>query len=88
MNPDTEDIASQVLQERCGRWTTVELTENRSFRVFDIAWGRDMGDAFDHITTNISPGPKELHSMDFFFTSDVIRIIDSETGAVLFQNEN
>lgn len=88
MKPGTEDRASKILQERCGLWTVVELTENRSFRVFDIAWGRDMGDEFDHITTNISPGPKEPHSIDFFFTSDVIRIVDAETGAILFRNEN
>jgi hypothetical protein len=87
MTPESEDRASKVLQERCGRWTVVELTENRTFRVFDIAWGRDMGDEFDHITTNTSPGPKEPHAIDFFFTSDVLRIVDPETGAVLFSNE-
>ena len=87
MKPETEDRASRILQERSGRWTLVELTGNRSFRVFDVAWGRDMGDEFDHITTNISPGPKEPHSLDFFFTSDVLKIIDPESGDVLFQNE-
>ena len=87
MKPDTEDRASKVLQERCGRWTLVELTEGRTFRVFDVAWGRDMGDEFDHITSNISPGPKEPHSIDFFFTSDVIRITDPQSGTVLFSRE-
>lgn len=87
MSPDTEDRAAKTLQERCGRWTIVELTEERRFQVFDVAWGRDMGDTIDHITTNISPGPKEPHSIDFFFTSDVIRIVDPVSGEVLYQNE-
>ena len=84
MTPEPEDRASQILQQRCGKWTLVELTENRRLHVFDVAWGRDQDDVCDHITTNISPGPKEQHSVDFFFTCDVLRIVDPASGSVLF----
>ena len=46
-----------------------------------------MGDEFDHVTTNISPGPTSEHTIDFFFTSEVARIEDAETGEILFEYE-
>ena len=75
-----------ILRQRCGRWTEVELTSGQQVRVFDIAWGRDTSADFDHLTTNISPGPSSDSALapDFFHTSDVAFIRDPETRAILF----
>lgn len=87
MYPSDDDKVTSILKERCGVWSIVELRDGKRFRVFDIAWGRDMGDEHDHITTNISPGPPEGAPFDFFFTSNVVRIIDETTETVLFQRD-
>jgi hypothetical protein len=87
MSLSRKDTVSLLLQRRCGEWSLVELRDGRRLRVFDIAWGRDMGDEIDHITTNISPGPPGEHGIDFFFTSEVARIEDEATGKVLFEYE-
>ena len=51
--------------------------------VWDVAWGRDIGDDFDHVTSNVSPGPATEHTIDFFFTNEIVGIIP-DTGATLF----
>ncbi len=71
---------------RCGQWTLVELCDGRQLQIFDIAWGRDSGADFDHITTNVSPGPSEDHTIDFFHTSEVAFMTDPSTGKILFTN--
>jgi hypothetical protein len=81
------DAVSLILQKHCGNWSLVELQSGQKLRVFDIAWGRDLGNEFDHITTNISPGPSDDHTIDFFFTSEVVRVEDEATGRVLFEHE-
>jgi hypothetical protein len=86
VTPSNGETVSRILQERCGQWSLVELRDGRRFRVFDIAWGRDIGDEFDHVTTNVSPGPSGEHTIDFFFTSEVGRIEEEETGRVLFEH--
>jgi hypothetical protein len=87
MTPAEGDTVSRILQERCGQWSVVHLFDGHCHRVFDIGWGRDMGDDYDHVTTNVSPGPSGEHTVDFFFTSDVARIEDAATGEILFQCE-
>lgn len=83
---EARDTVSDILQTHAGRWATVLLTEERSIRVLNVAWGRDMGARHDHITTNISPEPKEPHTIDFFLTAEVLRISDEESGEILFRN--
>jgi hypothetical protein len=82
--PDEGNAILRILRERCGKWTVAELHDGRCCRVFDIAWGRDIAAEFDHITTNISPGPGGNPIIDFFHTSDVALLRDEETGATLF----
>lgn len=67
-----------LLLERDGRWTEVELHDGHRLRVLNIAWGYDEGDEYAHVTTNCSPSPGRRVPMDFFFTSDVARVIDPE----------
>jgi hypothetical protein len=84
MTPEEGKTILRILRERCGKWTVAELHAGRSCRVFDIAWGRDIASEFDHITTNISPGPGGDPIIDYFYTSDVALLRDEETGGILF----
>jgi hypothetical protein len=63
---------------------TVELRDGRRVRVHNVAWGQDLGDPEYHITTNISPAPSAAHCIDVFSTADVLRIVDAQTQAILF----
>jgi hypothetical protein len=87
MTPQDGQTVSRILQERCGIWSLVDLTEERRIRVLNIAWGRDIGADFDHITTNISPKTQGKNTIDFFHASEVVRISDGETGKVLFPQD-
>jgi hypothetical protein len=82
--PAEGETILKILRERCGKWTFVELHDGRRCRVFDIVWGRDIAADFDHITTNISPGPGGKPIIDFFHTSNVALLRDVETGDILF----
>ena len=84
MTPHQAEAVTSILRARCGQWTLVQLHNGPQFHVFDIAWGRDMGSDFDHITTNISPGPAGEHTIDFFLTSQVAALSVPVTGQSLF----
>ena len=84
MTPAEGDTVSRILQERCRQWSVVQLFDGHRYRVFDIVWGRDIGADYDHVTTNVSPGPSGEHTIDFFTTSEVARIEDAATAEVLF----
>jgi hypothetical protein len=80
-----EDRVSAILQSRCGSLTVAELVDGRRLEIHNVAWGRDMGDFVDHITTNISPSPSVPHTLDFFFTNEVVRLFAPESGEVLYR---
>ncbi len=64
-----------VLRERDGQLSIVELADGTSLRVWNIAWGYDAGDSFAHVISNVSPdAPEEGDDFDFFFTSDVAAV--------------
>ena len=84
MHPRMAATALAILRKRDPDPTDVRLTGGRVVRVFNIAWGRDDGQDFDHITTNISPEPPGEHSIDFFLTSEIEAILDPETGSQIF----
>lgn len=87
MTPQDGESVSRILQDRCGVWSLVDLTEGLRIRVLNVAWGRDTGEDFDHITTNVSPQPQGDHTIDFFLASEVLRISDAKTGEVFFSHE-
>jgi hypothetical protein len=64
--------------------TMVELSDGRSYRVWNIAWGYDAGDSWAHITTNISPDVSG-EEIDFFFTHEVDAIRAPESGELLLR---
>jgi hypothetical protein len=74
----------RVLQERDAVETVVVLRDGRRLHVHDIAWGYDMGDEWAHVTSNISPGV-EGASIDFFFTSDVVLMLDAATDRAVYR---
>ena len=80
--------ALEVLRKRSPQITDVRLGDGRVLRVHNVAWGRDRGDDYDHVTTNISPSPSEEHTVDFFFTSEIEALIDPETESVLFETSS
>lgn len=82
MTPEQGATALSILLARNGRLTLVTLSENRESQVLNVAWGRDFGADFDHVTTNISPAVRGL-SVDFFHTSEIVKLCD-ENGGDLF----
>jgi hypothetical protein len=74
-----------AFKERDGRPTLVTLRDGRSMTVHNIAWGYDDGDEWAHVTSNISPAVVGA-PIDFFYTSDVLRLDDAETGAAAFSS--
>ena len=58
------------------------MNDGRTFRVFNVAWGRDTGEHFDHITTNVSPRISE-EAVDLFNTSQILSLSD-ESGTILY----
>lgn len=73
-----------LLEKRDGLATFIRLKNGNSLKILNIAYGYDMGDEFAHVTTNISPSI-EGESIDFFFTSKIVEIIDPENKEVLFK---
>ena len=61
----------------------MRLTKSRVCKVFNIAWGQDIGDPEFHITTNVSPSIPGS-AIDFFFTDEVVEIAEGGSGRVLF----
>lgn len=72
-----------VLIQRDGIETEVVLRDGQHLSVFNIAWGYDDGDVNAHVTTNISPSFVGS-CIDFFWTNDVMSILEPRTGAVVY----
>jgi hypothetical protein len=75
-----------LLQGRDGSKTKVELSGRRTLDVLNIAWGEDIGDDYEHITSNISPSA-DGRPFDLFFTDEIVRIMDPVSGAVLWETD-
>jgi len=82
--PDHCRLIVALLQSRDGQETAVELSQDRRLFVFNIAWGDDLGDEFEHITTNISPSVDGA-PIDLFFTDEVARVVDPVSGEILWR---
>ena len=87
--PITPGLGAQIieiLRKRDGQRTDVEMISGERFSVFNIAWGRDFGEDWEHVSTNISPSVRG-ESFDFFFTSEVARLVDPESQHVLWERK-
>lgn len=75
-----------ILRERDGLPTTIELDDGRVLTVFNIAWGIDDGEDFEHLMTNISP-EVDGASIDFFLTSEVRSVSAGESSELLWYRD-
>jgi len=82
MTPREGELALTVLLARTGLLSKVTLVGGEVLEVREPTHGRDVGDLYDHLTTNIRP-PRDGVSVAFFFTAE-IRSIAAEDGEVLF----
>jgi len=82
-SPQHCSLIVPLLWKRDGRPTQVELSGDRTLTVWNIAWGEDMGDDFEHVTTNFSP-EVEGTTVDLFFTDEVLRVTDAKSGEILW----
>lgn len=82
--PPVDDDLINFLAQRDGVTTEVVLRDDRRLSVVNIAWGYDEGDAHAHVTTNVSPSVPDA-SVDFFFTNEVVTVVDPLTGDVLLE---
>ncbi|MBN9466714.1 hypothetical protein [Brevundimonas sp.] len=72
-----------LLKARQGQLTLLELENGATFRAFNSAYGRDMGDEWEHTILNCSPTIDGEEIM-LVRTSDVLRAIDPMTSAILY----
>lgn len=84
MTPREGEYAVKLLLSRNGSASFVTLSDGATCRVLNITPGRDAGEKFDHISTNVAP-PQEGIESDFFYASEV-REIATEDGTVLFRS--
>lgn len=82
-SPDHSSLLVPLLQRRDGLETGVELSADRIVAVFNIAWGQDQGESYEHISTNVSPEIAGAN-FDFFFTEEVSRVVDPATQEMLW----
>jgi hypothetical protein len=85
LRPAQDEALLGLLHERDGRATTVVLRDGRSLMVFNIAWGYDAGEAFAHVTTNVSPGVPD-QAVDVFSSGDVASVTDPAGDRILFES--
>ncbi len=81
---DRELIA--LLRDSDGLLLELALDDGRAIRVFNIAWGYDMGDAHAHVTTNISPSI-DGEDIDFFFTHEVLEVKGGLSDELLYERD-
>ena len=82
MTSDDDKKIIEIFKSRDAKETGVVLTSGAKYKVWNIAWGYDIGDEFAHITTNISPAQNDAQ-IDFFYTNDVKEIVDGDTDEII-----
>lgn len=80
---DQEFITLLNDRDSDGLPTEVVLRDGQHLLVHNIAWGYDMGDVHAHVTTNCNIPTPSGAPLDFFFTSEVVSVIDPATQRVL-----
>ena len=68
----------KVLVKRDGEPTLAVLKDGRELKIWNIAWGYDLGEAYAHVTTNISPNI-DGQTVDVFETHEVVALLHPET---------
>ena len=84
MTPDDDKKLIEILKHRDALLTKLELRDGKVISVWNIAWGYDLGDDFAHVTTNVSPD-QPGYDTNFFYTSDVAKVIDGDNGQIIVE---
>jgi hypothetical protein len=84
VTPDDGKKLIEILKTRDTLLTKLEMNDGKILDVWNIAWGYSIGDDFAHVTTNISPD-QEDYAIDCFYTNEVTKVVDAETGYVIIQ---
>jgi len=84
IDPKEAEQALSILRSRDHQPTLVRLQDGSEEVVYNVASGRDLGNPYDHVTTNISPFRDDAE-FSFWFTHQLIEIVDPETGRTLWQ---
>ena len=86
MTKPAYDVVLDLLKRREGVATDIMLDDGRTVRSQNIAWSFDLGNPVAHLTINVSPlNPESNLPIDSFFADEVVRIVDPENGAELFE---
>lgn len=83
--PEDKDLLA-LLKSRDGSPTLISMLDGKRYTVYNIAWGYDVGDAYAHITTNISPEVPGA-SIDFFFTDQVLDVREPSSETILYTSK-
>ena len=75
----------RLLETRTGVPTIIRLADGKELVVKNVAWGRDFGDFWEHITTNTAP-PHDL-PIHFLHLSEIESVRDPVTGKILIAQE-
>lgn len=74
-----------LLRGRNGAATFVRMKSGVTHKVFNIAWGYDMGDAYAHVTSNISPSLPGV-AVDLFHTNEIDRVLGAQEQELPIQS--
>jgi len=80
--PDSALI--KMFEERHGLATIAVFEDGREIVLYEMVWGRDFGDTHAHITANWDSDSGEA-PFEFFYTTELIGLLDAETRAPLFR---
>lgn len=72
----------KLLEARAGQGTIVRLHNGEDLYTANSAWGRDIGEEWEHLYLNASPDSPGL-PICFVRTSDVMEVRDAVTNEVL-----
>jgi hypothetical protein len=78
-----DDALIRLLKARYGMPTIAVLEDGSEYIFVNIACGYDLGDEYAHINTNMSPSFEGM-DCDFFFTNELVALLDADTGKSLF----
>lgn len=83
--PSTEhaERAVEILSQREGLATLIELNGGESHICMNVAVGRDIAADYDHVTTNVSPEVSGLE-IGFFLTNELDTLSDPKSGTMLW----
>ncbi len=82
MKPHDKDVITALVR-RDEINTMVILQNGESLVVNNITYGYDDDEDYAHITINISPETGD--PIEFFFSNEIVKIIDPEDKRVLFE---